>query len=479
MNPPLPFEAWALPGSLDLPGGSPEFLVADQDTIRILAMDAAWTERLAERLVAAGDGLRALDSDELLGVLGGVGARFLDPRDPIRVEALNRLPGTSGLSPAMCCVVLDRMAADWTGERLRILVREAVGDPCLLDGFGTRPGSADAGRRLRAMGPRLAVQVVAGSVPGVGVAALLRSLLVKGPTLVKPGLGDIVLPTLFARALREASTTVADALAVTYWPGGREDVESAALARADVVIAYGGDAAVKSLRDRTPVTARFHGYHHRISVGVVGRGALTEADAGRAAEEVAEAVAMFDQRGCVCPGVVYVEEGGRVTPRDFAERLSAALDALEAAMPSGRVDAREASTVHQARALSDMKAAMGDGAVVHRGEGALSTVIFDPSATLHDACAGRMVRVRPMGDLRDVPRLLAADGAHLQSVGIAGVEAYFDDLIDSFAAIGVSRIVPFTDVAFPPAWWKHDGQDPLAPLLRWVEATPAGSSGNG
>jgi hypothetical protein len=46
-----------------------------------------------------------------------------------------------------------------------------------------------------------------------------------------------------------------DALAVTYWPGGTPEPETAALDAADLVVIYGDARTVKSLRSRTPPEA--------------------------------------------------------------------------------------------------------------------------------------------------------------------------------------------------------------------------------
>ena len=72
---------------------------------------------------------------DVIAALGAAGARFLDPADPLRAEALERLPEASGLSAAMCAAVLDGMAADWTEERLTDLVTAELGGLAALDGF--------------------------------------------------------------------------------------------------------------------------------------------------------------------------------------------------------------------------------------------------------------------------------------------------------------------------------------------------------
>lgn len=426
--------------------------------------------RLARVLRTAGAALTRRPVTELADALGRVGERFGDAADPIREEALALLPGTAGVSPEMAHAILDGMAPDWTRDRLHRLVQTEFEDVAALDGFVTVRG-----RTAMAVGPGLCVQIVSGSVPGVGVNALIRSLILKGPTLLKPGLGDAVLPVLFARALREEDAALADALAVVYWPGGSTELERAALGEADVITVYGSDATVSALRSSAPVTARFVGYRHRVGVGIVGRDALTPDSVDEAAAEVASAVAMFDQRGCVCPQVVYVEERGEITPADFAERLATALAEVELRLPCGRADVEDAAALHQLRGNAELHAAAGRGVVYHGGDEASWTVVYESEPMPGPACLLRSVRVKPLGDAEELAEELGPVGPHLQTIVVAGLGDRARDLAITWGRLGASRIVPFRDASFPPPWWLHDGRGPLQDLVRWVEVE-AGST---
>ena len=464
---PPPFATWSIPEGAPLPLPAAVHLGADADNapgLEVLEVGTHWLQELASRLRGSGEVLRSRPVDDLIETLGRVGSRFLEPGDPLRAQALEALPSTTGLSPEMAAAVLDGMAADWTPERLARTVKADFPDPRVLDGFV--PGDR---RSLRALGPGLCFQLVSGSVPGVGATALLRSLLVKAPTLVKPGRGDVVLPVLLARALREEDPEVGRALAVVYWPGGRQELEDVALQAADVVTAYGGDANVGTLRRRTPVTTRFLAYHHRVSVGVVGREGLADACVHRVVSGVAGAVAFFDQRGCVSPQIVFVEEGGSVEPWTFAERLAHALAEVETRLPAGHLDAQEASALHQARGTAEVMAASGTGVRVLHGDDATWTVIYDPAGTVELACVGRVVRVRPVKDVSQIPVRLHSLRGHLQTVAWAGLDERLAPLAEALARAGATRIAPFDAAPFPPAGWRHDGRGPLEELVRWVD----------
>lgn len=482
-----PFDACALP-----PGRPPLPLVEDGD-LRRPVLDVDVVEDLARALREARPGLLALSAAERADALGRAGRRFLDPDDPLRREAEARLPASAGVSPAMAREVVEGMARDWTPERLRALLATDLGEPCPLDGWVAGRG----GRRIRATGHPLTVHVGAGTVPGVSATSALRALLVGSAVLLKPGRGDVVLSVLLARALAEEAPEAAAALAVLYWPGGASaqptaaaqssdataaaqssdataaalfaDAEAAALSAADLVVAYGGDDALGSLRRRLPVHVGLVAYHHRVSVALVGRGALTPGRAGPAAGAAARAVAMFDQRGCVSPHVVWVEEGGEVEPGAFAEAVAGELERLHETLPPGPADARESSAMHQIRGTAELRAAAGEGVRLWSGGGAPWTVVLDPSAEFEPSCLNRTVRVKPLADAAEVAELLTPLRPWLQTVGVAGLDDRIETVATSLALAGAVRVAPLATSPWPPPWWHHDGRGPLDALVRWTD----------
>ena len=82
--------------------------------VRFPDASAEWLGEVTGHLRSARHRLLARSALELAGTLGRAAERFLDPADPLRREALEHLPGTSGLSAEMAAAVLDGMAADWT-----------------------------------------------------------------------------------------------------------------------------------------------------------------------------------------------------------------------------------------------------------------------------------------------------------------------------------------------------------------------------
>jgi hypothetical protein len=429
-------------------------------------LGAEHAHRLAEGLTGTREALLDRPVFEIARSLGRVGARFLKDGDPLRVQALAHLPPSAGVSHAMAKTVLDGMARDWEEGRLRSLLASDFGDPGALDGFVERGRS-----RQRALGARLAFHVASGSVPGVAATSLLRSLLVKTPVFLKPGRGDVVLPTLVLRGLEEEDPALARSAVVVYWPGGADasiPVEDALLSRADLVVAYGGGASVRDLRRRMEPTARLVSYHHRVSFVLLGRDALVGEELERCAARTAWAVALFDQRGCVSPHAVIVEDPGRAEA--FAEALARALESLDSELPPGRLSEAEASALQQLRGTAELEAAAGEGVVVRSGGATPWTVVLDPRAPLRPSCLHRFVRVLAVTDLTQARERVAGLSPYLQSAAVAGVEGErMESLAEELARVGVLRLTTLEGMPFPPAWWRHDGAGPLEALVRWVE----------
>jgi hypothetical protein len=411
--------------------------------------------------------LEARPVRQIVEAIDQVAGRLANPRDALRQIAEQALPAVTSYSLPMVRCVLDRMAADWRAPRLHELLREEFGGPEVLDGFCARP---QVPGRTRAFGPRLTVHVFSGNVPGVAVTSLIRALLVKSASVGKTAAGEPLLPALFAQGLAEADPELGACLAVTYWPGGNADLERVALAAAEAVIVYGSDEVVAGVRARSPAHARFLGYGHKLSFGLVGREALGAGRAAEVAEQAAGDVAMFDQQGCVSPHVFYVETGGETEPRQWAARLAAAMAALDRTLPRGVLSPSEAAAIRQTRGEAEFSQLAGTGVQLHASPDSTAwTVIYDPDSAFAASCLNRVVWVRPIDDLAAVAGRVEAIDGFLQSAGAAVDPARLPDLAATLGRLGVSRVVPLGQMAWPPPAWHHDGRPPLRDLVRWCD----------
>lgn len=457
-----PFDSFHLPA---LPAGHPmELMTAGRLKCRFPAPTAELIEQTVEALREARRTLGRRPVDDVVEAVDRAAVRLADPGDPLRQEAEDGVGRATGYSPAMTRLVLDRMTADWRAPALRRLLRAELGDPAALDRFLPREGD----RRTRAYGPGLSFHVFAGNVPGVAVTSIVRSLLVKAPVLAKLASGEPVLPVLFARALTAADPGLGAAVATTYWPGGTPEPERVALDAADLVVVYGGEEAVASVRARAAFGSRLVVHGPRLSAGLIAAGAL-EGDPATLARDVARAVATFDQQGCVSPHAIWIEDpAGDLTDR-FADALAVAMDEVERVLPRGRLDAAATSTIHQERGAAELRGHATGTTRVLTGDGTSWTVVVDRAPGFRPSCLNRFVYLRPVARVDDAVEALAGTAAYLQSVAIAAPAELWGDVAHRLAMAGATRVTTFDRLPWPPPEWHHDGSGPLQELVRWVD----------
>ena len=407
-------------------------------------------------------------AQEIAAAIAAAAARLSREDDPRRRTALHALPAVTGYSPPMIRLVLDRMLEDWGEASLRELLHSEFPDPGVLDGFRPHPARR-SGSRTRAFGPELAFHIFAGNVPGVAITSIVRSLLVKAATLGKTASGEPLLPALFARTLAELDPGLGECLAVTYWPGGSQDLEAVALEAADVVVVYGGAGVAEDVRRRAPAGRRVVVHGPRFSLGLIGRDALSAQLAEETAAQAARAVAIFDQQGCVSPHLYYVEEGGETPPARFAELLAARLARLQEELPRGAISPEEAAAIQAARADAEARGLAGADVQVHAPRGTEFTVIYDPDPAFAPSPLNRVIRVKPLADLSAVVGLIRPLAHLIQTVGIAGAGDRLTGLAEALGRAGAPRITTLARMPWPPVSGHHDGQEPLRELVRWVD----------
>lgn len=439
--------------------------------LRFPRLDAPTLRQVCDRLVEArASYLPDCPLDRLTRAIDGAAARLADPDHPLRRTAEEVLPAVTGYAPAMVRLVLDHMCTDWRAPALEQLLHRELG----ADGRALRdfvPGPTDA---VRAMGPRLAFHIFAGNVPGVAVTSLVRSLLVGAATLGKTASGEPLLPVLFARALADQDPQLAECLAVTYWPGGNQELEDVAYRAADAIVVYGGEATLAAVRRRAPASVRILDHGPRLSLALLTRESLADVATARAtAHAAARATAIFDQQGCVSPHACFAEAGGGVTPRQFAHLLAEALSALQEELPRGRISGGEAAAIQEYRAAAEFRLIAGRETELFTGPGTSYTVVYQDAAELLPSCLNRTIAVHPLVDPAHFAELVAPYRHLLQSLAIAGPEQRRRELANRFADLGFTRFTNLDRLPWPPPHGHHDGRGPLRELIRWVDLESA------
>ena len=435
--------------------------------VRVPVLQPAQLQALAQRVKEAGARhLKRLPVSRIVQIVDEAVARLLDPRDPYRQEAERLLPVVSGYDAEMVRLGLNGFLHTFRAPQLHRFVAEDFANPKILDEF--QP--AVKGGFVRAFGPDLLVHSWAGNVPALPLWSLACGLLVKAASIGKLPSAEPVFATLFARLLAEVHPPLADCLAVVWWKGGDEASAASVFAPADAVLAYGGNEAIAQVRRQVPVTTRFLGYGHKLGFGLVARAALDTQRAPATARLAAHDIVRYEQQGCYSPHHFYVERGGAVTPRAFAQYLAAELASLQHRFPRRALALEEAAAASGWRQSAELRSLSGDGhELITTEDGAWGVAFSEQPQPLAPTGGARGIVVSAVDALDEVVPLVAPHARFLQTAGIAAAPDELFRVAEALGRVGVTRVCALGAMTAPEAGWHHDGRFNLADLVRMVE----------
>lgn len=299
---------------------------------------------------------------------------------------------------------------------------------------------------VRAVAPRTILHILAGNTPAAALQSLIRGLVLGSHNFLKlPSEG---LPTVeaFCNLLPKEMARLVE------WSN---ELPPEWLATAEAVIVFGNDQTIEEFERRVLPSQVFVGHGHRISFGVV-FGDPTYLSIEAAAVDASA----FDQLGCLSPQVYYV--GGDA--RDYAERLAGAMASYAIFHPRGAVPMSVANAIRALREETRFRASAKEPCAVWQSDESTEwTVIYDEAPGFPVSPLHRTIFVKPLpndlgGELRTVRK-------HLSCAGLFPATA---ENADRLAKCGVSRICPIGSMQTPPWTWPQDGQQTLAPLVRWI-----------
>lgn len=405
------------------------------------ALRAADLEGALRTADDAAAGLRSRPHRRTLESLAAVAELWSDPDGHAMREARTILPNGTGYSEPVVRHGLGAMIESLRGDRIGRLLEDELG-------HGARPR------------PRRLTHVLSGNIPGISFAPIFLSLALEFPVLVKNAAGDPYSSAAMAASIAYVDPDLARCLVVHDWRGGDIEMEDVAFA-ADVVVAFGSDAAMRAIAPR--VRGRFIGHGHKISFAVVTRDAL--ASGVSVAERLAFDVALWDQQGCLSPQVCFVENDGTESVDEFADALAAALDGISRSLPPRRLDLDEQAAVATFRNECEWQPGTGRDRLL-RASGTAWTISVEYRPLFRATCLNRCLRVVAVDDLGQLPELLGAHRPHLEAAGIASAPPRLPELTSMLHASGVHRVCAIGEMQTPDLTWQQGG----GPRVRqWVE----------
>jgi hypothetical protein len=256
-------------------------------------------------------------------------------------------------------------------------------------------------------------------------------------------------------------------LAVLIWDYEDESLQRELMRRAGLMIAAAGDdtiAALEAVRAKSAPTLRFHRHGHKVSFAVIGP--VPEIRTLGAKSEIALLAALdsslWDQNGCLSARVHFVAGDAG----EYAGALVEQMRALAQSLPRGTTPPRRLT--HRAFDTYAALASSGRVRVCSAYDDEFAVIVdsrqWDAETLWRtvNACQGRVIVVRPVKDVMEVPGILRGlPAANLQSVSVAMDGERASDFAEAVGACGVTAARGLGRAAFPQLAYSWDGLLPL------------------
>lgn len=423
-------------------------------------------EICAKVLTHRNDYLANLTTEQIIERIDQAVQLWLNPDYALRKIAEQVLPPLTGYDAETIRLELKRYMRGFRKKELYRFLDEEFDNPGLLDGFRPRK----TGGMSRVYGPELIFHVFSGNVPGLPLWSMIMGLLLKSGGIGKSSSAEPLMPVLFAQSLAQVDRELANCLAILPWKGGTADLEEPVLKLADAVIVYGSNETVKKLQNKVTKNIPVLGYGHKVSFAAIGHEALTADRYQDTVHRLAHDVMVYDQQSCMSPQAVWVEEGGAISVRQFAQLLAAELENYEKRRPRAKLTDEEAIAIRSVRNRYEALSFQDDEIEVYASVGGTEwTVIYEGKPGLEGSPLNRTIHVYACHELKECISDLRPYRDYLQTVGLAVSPSRLEDISTVLAREGATRITALGQMTLGVPGWHHDGRFNLLDLVRFVD----------
>jgi hypothetical protein len=336
-------------------------------------------------------------------------------------------------------------------ELLR-LVREQLGHVDALE-----RGIKRQGVRVRALTPSIIYHICAGNLAVSAITSIAHGLILGAGNIVKlPSSSEGGLATA-----REITAFVEDLpAALRKLVKTHSILSETTLSAANVVIAFGSDATMASIRSKLRYNQKFVAHGHAISL-------LWLADPNKLTPRQARACAIdvltYDQLGCLSPQAIYVPPKTKIEA--LGKKLTHALESEWQALAAK--PARPLSVTARITEARDVAFARGHRVWLPPSRHLGWTLMHHPDPTFSPSPLHGVIPIRVVAENKLSDALEPVWG-RISTVGLVGrLSSHAEQVFLNLG--GVSRFCPAGRMQFPPLTWHHDGRQTLAELVTWVD----------
>ena len=421
------------------------------------------------------DYLLKIDIPQVIDIIGKVTDLWMNPDYKGRKIAREILPTVTGFSVEM----LESWGFD---HFMSILKKENIPlfgklDPRkyqkftpLNDGLVKAYGNINISHSN--FEPEVVGHICAGNILGIAAFEMIIDKLLDAATWIKVPTEEPVFGALYAKSIEEIDSNLAYSIAILPFEGGNKEVKDFLFSKSDIIRATGGELARKNLEElankhNIPIA----GHWHKFSFITISREYMNDR-ASDIAELVSLDVTAWDQQGCFSPQEIFIEEGGEINALKFAEMLAEEMETTSRSLPKGIKSGKMQVLDGYHQYLK--KEMMGEPVKLFSSPTYKWLVIYDGvTKNIEPSPLFRVIRVKPVKDIMDIPKIVKPLSRFLQTVGVAIPNERLISFANEIGEIGATNIRTISSMTLQKPWEPWDGRFPLHELfeldgIRWV-----------
>jgi hypothetical protein len=296
--------------------------------------------------------------------------------------------------------------------------------------------------------------IAAGNIAGAGIHEIAIALIAGAGVVIKTASAEPIFIAEFARTIGEVDKDAGRRVEALRWGRERADLTAALVASCDLVVAYGDDATIETLRRPNVV-----GFGSRVSAAIVATEAIGDSEVEQIAKLLAHDVALFEQLGCLSPHQIFVLCFDDSPAHEFAVRMANALETISNSMPPALLPIRDAAEIRMVRERTRWRAIAGEPIELFESRGFEWTAVLERHPEMSEpfkiSPGFRTVHMTAVHDLAELRRCLAGMTGRIEAMAVAGDES--GEIRSAITQMRIPYVCAPGEMQSPPLEWAHGG----------------------
>lgn len=306
--------------------------------------------------------------------------------------------------------------------------------------------------------------IAAGNMDGLPAFSIAEGLLTGNINILKLPQADNGLSVEIISRLIRYEPALSDYIYVFDTPSSDIHAMEKMAAMSDGIVVWGGEAAVKAVRQLAPVSAKLIEWGHKLGFVYISHERmekLNENDSDLA--DLAKHIVTTKQLLCSSCQVVYIETDNDDDLHRFCKVFLPVFErAASASVPKSTGGKAHMSLLERTDLLESFLRSEKTSSNIYKGKGCTLTVCNDSELELSPMMCNVLVKKLPRKNI--VPVLRRKKG-YLQTAGLICAEGEIGGLSELLAKCGVTRVTKAKNMS---EYFSEEGHDGEYPLMRYV-----------